>query len=398
MPSTFITSNTLIQRFADALFGVQVGSVTLAQVTVDTGNTGIVGLKSVFNSYYTQSFGGMTSAQVADMMLVNLGIAVGKSGLVAADVKVARDYIISNLNSTPSGQRGDAVSTILSLFSGMTADATFGAAATAFNGQIASSEAWGANNTNNVALGTSNTFTLNVGVDNIFGTAGNDSFVSKVVQNSAGQQVNTLGSGDVLNGNGGNDMLSAKITAGAYVNGNGSSGSQYQGINQGTSTMPIQPETRGIQTVKLQAVNSSIAGTNIGMVNGNAANGNAASSTEVFVNAKDMADVTKISSDNSDANLTIQNLTTLNSDGSRHALNTDTVGMAFTGNSDSGWKESDLHVYFDQDYLTPTVTSSASVDIRVMLTTQRPARQQPWASLRRRQPLAQRTFTSSPFR
>ena len=358
----FATSNTLIQRFADALFGAQVGSTTLSQVIADSGNTGINGLKSVFNTYYAQSFSSMTTGAVADMMLVNLGIAVGKSGLLAADVKVARDYITSNLNSTPSGQRGEMVSSILNLFSNLTTDATFGAAATAFNGAIAGAEVWSANNTNNAPIGTANTFNLTVGADNIFGTASNDLFVANVVQNSQGQQVNTLGSGDILNGNGGMDMLSAKITAGAYVNGGSGywQGGTYQNQFQGTSTMPIQPETHGIQTVKLQAVNSAIAGSNL------PDNNNSAGSTEVFVNAKDMLDVTNISSNHSDANLTIQNLTTLNSDGSRHALNTDRVGMAFTGNSDSGWKESDLHVYFDQDYLIPLVTTGASVDIRLM--------------------------------
>jgi len=129
--------------------------------------------------------------------------------------------------------------------------------------------------------------------------------------------------------------------------------------------MPIQPETHGIQTVKLQAVNSTIAGSNLPN-SGGFIFSNGAASTEVFVNAKDMLDVTNISSDHSDANLTIQNLTTLDSNGNVHALSIDRIGMAFTGNSDSGWKESDMHVYFDQDYLIPNVTSEASVDIQLM--------------------------------
>ena len=356
------TSTTLIQRFADALFGVQVGSTLLAQVLNDRSTPGTDGLKPQFNDYFTQAFGASSSAAVADVMLGNLNIVAGKYGLDINSVKVARDYITANLNAAPATMRGETISKILTLWAGMGSDATYGAAATAFNNEIAGAEVWSASNTANAPHGTANTYNLQVGVDNMTGTAGNDLFVANVVQNSNGQQVNTLGSGDFLNGNGGLDTLSAKITAGAYVNGatTNSTNSQLAGnTTQGSSSMPLQPETHGIQTVKLQAVNSNISGSNM-------TNGNGAASTEVFVNAKNMTDVTKISSDNSDANLTIQNLTTLNADGSRHALNTDTVGMAFTGNSDTGWKESDLHVYFDQDYLTPTVTSSASVDIRVM--------------------------------
>lgn len=190
-----------------------------------------------------------------------------------------------------------------------------------------------------------------VGQDNIAGNASNNMFEAAVVQNSLGAQVNTLGSGDKLDGGAGADTLNAKVTAGAFINGGN--------VNQGSSTMPIQPETHSVETVKLQAVNSAIAGNNFD-------NGNGAASTEVFINAKNLYDVTNISSDNSDANLTIQNLTTLNSDGSRHALKDMTVGMAYTGNSDSAWKESDMHVYFDQDYITPQVSSATSVDIRVM--------------------------------
>ncbi len=58
-----------------------------------------------------------------------------------------------------------------------------------------------------------------------------------------------------------------------------------------------------------------------------------------------------ISSDHSDANLTIQDVTTLDDDGVARNTEAITVGMKYTANADSRWAESDLHVYFDQDYL-----------------------------------------------
>lgn len=178
--------------------------------------------------------------------------------------------------------------------------------------------------------------TLTTGQDTLVGTSANNTFFSNVVQNVNGQQVNTLGSGDVLNGGSGVDTLSAKVTAGAFVNGG--------------QTMPIQPETASIENIKLQAVNSGIGET-----------------TEVYVNAKDMTGLTKIASNHSDANLTIQNLTTLGDNGLARPVSSLTVGMEYTGNADSRWDESDLHVYFDQDYLTTQTTfTSPSIDFKLM--------------------------------
>ena len=193
---------------------------------------------------------------------------------------------------------------------------------------------------------TSNEILLTVGQDSLTGTALVDTFKANVVQNANGAQVNTLGSGDVLNGSSQYDTLDAKITAGVFAG--------QTGYSVGSSaTMPIQPQTTSIENIKLQAVNSSIAG--------------AALATEVYVNAKDMTGITKIASNHSDANLTIQNLTTKDDAGVARAVSTMTVGMEYTGNADHGWSESDLHVYFDQDYLTTqTQYSVASVDFKLM--------------------------------
>ncbi|MDP3619276.1 MAG: hypothetical protein Q8R63_05730 [Ramlibacter sp.] len=164
-------------------------------------------------------------------------------------------------------------------------------------------------------------------LDVLNGTSADDLFVGRVVQNSLGEQVNQLGSGDQIDGGNGMDMLTAKITAGAFVG--------------GSSTMPIEPETDSVEVIKLQAANSDIGEGN----------------TEVFVNAKDMADVQQLWSNRSDANLTIQNMTTIGLE----SLSDMTIGMAYTGNADSSWDESDYTVYFDQDYLTPETTRTRPI-------------------------------------
>lgn len=177
---------------------------------------------------------------------------------------------------------------------------------------------------------------LTTGLDILTGTSGNEVFKANVVQNIAGQQVNTLASGDEINGGGGTDTLNAKVTAGAFA-GNAES-------------MPIQPETKSLEVIKLQAVPSDV-------------NYSSTSNTQVFVNAKDMEGVSQLWSDHSDADLTIMNMTTKGT----VQLSDMTIGMAYTGNKDSKWGASDYTVYFDQDYLTSGKSSTnPSVDFQAM--------------------------------
>lgn len=170
---------------------------------------------------------------------------------------------------------------------------------------------------------------LTVGMDDLAGDSGNNIFKAVVGQNALGQQVNTLGSGDTLDGQGGTDTLMAKVTSGVFAG--------------GSYTMPIQAETTSIEIVKLEAVLADV--------------GYSYGRDQVFVNAKDMTDVQQLWSNRSDADLTIMNLTT----NGLEKLSDMTIGMAYTGNADSQWGASDMTVYFDQDYLTPEATRTKPV-------------------------------------
>ncbi|MCP4116878.1 MAG: DUF4214 domain-containing protein [Desulfobacteraceae bacterium] len=154
------------------------------------------------------------------------------------------------------------------------------------------------------------------------GNAGDDMFYADVVQ-YGGPQVNSLATGDVLDGKGGNDTLEAQVTEGLYM---------------GDTNMAIQPRTSSIETVKLEALEANMG---------------SGENSEVYVNAKNMLGVDKLASWHSDANLTIQNLTTQDESGTARNLSEMTIGMEYSGNNDSHWDESDFKVYFDQDYLNP---------------------------------------------
>ena len=195
---------------------------------------------------------------------------------------------------------------------------------------------------------------LTVGQDVVTGTAVADHFVANVVQNNLGAQVNTLGSGDVIDGGRSVDTLDAKVTSGVFAGSNGAL----------PNSMPIQPEVKNVENINLQAVIAGI------MPQGSALPGNINSYLNndiVFVNGKDIQDIRNISSVHSDASLVLQNLTTEQSDGTVGKLSDITVGMKYSGNPDHMWAQSDMDVYFDQDYLVPEATSTRpTIEMRLM--------------------------------
>lgn len=203
------------------------------------------------------------------------------------------------------------------------------------------------------------TFYLTETRDVLEGTENADTFVADIVQNQDGLQVNTLGSGDRLDGGDGTDTLVAEVTAGAYAGGAGN--------------MDIQPKTTDIENIKLQAVATG-PGKGYGeqdygpmlVVPGVNPNKVAAPGSEVFVNGKDMLGVDYIGSERSNASLTIKDLTTKDNDGNARNTSDMTVGMKYTGNTNSQWDESDLTVLFDQDYLQTTIKAEAGWNYKIL--------------------------------
>ena len=125
-----------VQSFAMAIYGVQLGSTTMNTVIAD-------GAK--LNNYFPAG----TVASVATKMVANLGIT-GDAATTAVK------YVTDTLNAADKSVYGDAVAAILKGFAGMTGDATFGAAATAWNAKVANAVAYVANNTADVALAAAN--------------------------------------------------------------------------------------------------------------------------------------------------------------------------------------------------------------------------------------------------
>lgn len=202
MSFVFPTNASQVQAFAGALYGVQVGTITMAQVNADIAANG--GLASTLNSYYSATFGGATTASVATTVATNLGLTGDALTSGAA-------YVEAQLNAAAPAARGQVINSIVNLFGSLSADATFGAAATAWNTKVAAAVAY--TGATNVAVGTvvaagAQTFALTTGVDTFTGGTGNDTFTATNA---------TLTAADAITGGDGEDTLSIATTGAAVT-------------------------------------------------------------------------------------------------------------------------------------------------------------------------------------
>jgi hypothetical protein len=168
-------------------------------------------------------------------------------------------------------------------------------------------------------------FFMTADQDIVDGTADNDTFYADVVQ-VGGPQVNSLGTGDRVDGKAGMDSMEAQVTEGLFMGG---------------FNMAIQPRIKDVEDIKLEAMQADMYWAEY-------------ENSDVYVNAKNIYGVDAIWSWYSDANLVVQDVNTMTAEGDHDiARNTSemTIGMGYTANTDTRWQESDMHVYFDQDFL-----------------------------------------------
>jgi hypothetical protein len=324
----FFTGTKTVQSFAGALYGVQVGSTLMAEVNRDIDRNG---LNQTLNTYFNASFGSELVATTAAKLVASLGITTGSAEAIA--------YVVGKL--TPAGAaKGEAIAKILQDFSSLTGDLTYGAAAKAWNAKVDAATAY--KGTDTLPLGSNAIHEMSVGLDDVVGSAGNDTINARVVQNDNGEQTNQLATGDSINGGAGTDTLTAKVIAASA-------------LNMGPA-MYIAAETVDVEKVAFTALRSI-----------------ASSSTPetVEINAKFMDGLDMISSVHSDASLLVTNVNTLTDSGdyaAKRLTESLTVRMDHSGN-DLTVPESNMTVLFDNDYLL-AADPSQSVTLKVALTPQ----------------------------
>ena len=129
---------------------------------------------------------------------VAINIVSGATGAdattVAAKVKAATSFTtaIDTTAEIVAYSKASATGAAKAWLSLVTSDATAASQIIKQDATIAAIVASGSGATAGVSVN------LSVGQDTVTGTVGNDTMVANVVQNSLGQQVNTLGSGDIF--------------------------------------------------------------------------------------------------------------------------------------------------------------------------------------------------------
>jgi len=191
------TNGTVLARVAGALYNTQMSNATYKEVAA-------LDPSALVNVLYARDFNTVSDTTVATTLVANLGLSTvaGLSSWVAAQLTAA------------GSNKGAKVVELLNGFAQMSADATYGAASTAFNTKVDSALAM--SQTTDNAGGTfgsistavaGKTFSLTAGTNNFTGTSGNDTFDGGLTTSS----LQTLNSGDSLDGGAGNDELFAVV-------------------------------------------------------------------------------------------------------------------------------------------------------------------------------------------
>ena len=206
----------------------------MAQVNSDIVTYG--GLNNTLNAYYSAAFGSMSTTAIGTMVAANVGLT-GTTATTAAQI------ITATLNATAPAARGAAINSMLNTFSGLTADATWGAGATAWNATVNTALTYNLSNATDNTLAVAATtvsaqvaaaaataaaaaaavaaaakapgnYSLLATTDNITGTANNDLFTAGFTTTGG----MTLQSGDTLDGGAGTDTLTIQVGAVGSVN------------------------------------------------------------------------------------------------------------------------------------------------------------------------------------
>jgi hypothetical protein len=321
------------------------GAAALAEHQAYIAANGVAGYKTALNGV----FAGVSTADLATRMLANLGLTTAWPTAQADAVA----YL------TASSNRVEAMMVLADkLYNYTGTDAKLVAASTAYKAEIAGSYTYSIDPSHvagqSLADGGSTgsqTFDLTAGTDRITGTAGADIFNAFISQNStAGGVSNTLSSADKVAGGAGSDHLYAELVP------------EFFGVT-GNNQIDVQARVSGVETIEFEARDAG-GSSNASSFSGSSSNLDG--SNTVTVDAKYITGVNSIGSTFSDGDLVIENLTTLTDEGVARNTEAITVTMDHTDNFNTDGDASDLHVYFDDDYLLAGKTSSSTLELRLV--------------------------------
>jgi hypothetical protein len=123
-----ISSNgTVLARLAGGLYNQTLSNSDFTSINAAIKTA--ADINTFANEAFARDFAGKTDAQVATTLLANLGLS---------SVAGLNNWVAAQLTAAGSAGKGAKIVSMLNDFAGMTADATYGAAATAFNAKATS--------------------------------------------------------------------------------------------------------------------------------------------------------------------------------------------------------------------------------------------------------------------
>lgn len=317
MPQTVFGAPAVVSSLNRAFNDASPANAIFQNQVAAAGTTGAS--QFAFANQFGASFNGLSDAALATKVLTNMGVLPS----TVAAVQELAPALAAFFEATGLENRGVVVlqlAQILSSLEGVTNElAVYSTAATAWNEEVAASFLHSNNPTNSGAEAANE---LGLGRDNLVGTAGADTFTAPIINNS-----NSLQSADKIDGGAGADRLEADI-------GN-------------SQNFAITPETTGVEQIAIRAQTISFDGTD----------NNTASTSEVQIDAERMAGVTQWESNNSRADLLVEDVRIAATQITKDI----TIAMVET---DPG--HVDFGVYFDQYSLRAQTNTSSNLVLELL--------------------------------
>ena len=190
------TNGAIITRVTSALYGEYLSNASYDEVI----STAPATLAATFLS---NDFAGKTDKQIATTMLTNLGLTsiTGLDNWLSAQLTAA---------GSTAAAKGAKIVSIMNDYANLTADATYGSYAIAFNAKVAAGlvksqtagNAGGAYATADAVSIANTTTALSTGLDNVLGGAGNDTINGVAT---------TFQTGDIIDGGAGTDTVYVSV-------------------------------------------------------------------------------------------------------------------------------------------------------------------------------------------
>mgnify|MGYP000211909426 CR=1 FL=1 len=119
------TNGTVLARLAGGLYNQTLSNASYNEIVGSVKSA--ADINSLANSLVATDFAGKTDAQIATVLLTNLGLS---------NVAGLNNWVAAQITAAGAAGKGAKIISLLNDYSNMTADAVYGASASSFNGKV----------------------------------------------------------------------------------------------------------------------------------------------------------------------------------------------------------------------------------------------------------------------